>query len=106
MNLPFFINCVKAWGKRGDEAMSQWGAQADLNLSPSELDKDIAIQANHRRPNISSANSPWEMIGVNTLRPLMERMFKAMPEEAPFSEADTIFATGLLPCVSTTSSPA
>ncbi len=36
----------------------------------------------------------------------MERMFKALPEEIPLSEAGTILATGLLFCVSNISSPA
>jgi hypothetical protein len=75
-------------------------------IGKGKLDKDIAIQANHYRPNISSPSSSCEMMGVNTRCPLMERMFRAVPAENPFSEAETILATGWLPCVSNTSSPA
>src|SRR5580658_7486964 len=32
-------------------------------------------------PNISSANSPCEIMGVSTRWPLMELIFKAVPEE-------------------------
>jgi hypothetical protein len=62
-----------------------------------KLDQDIAIQADHYRPNISSANSSCEIMGVRTLRPLKERMLKIVAEEISFSEADTILATALLP---------
>jgi hypothetical protein len=35
-------------------------------VGKSQLDKNVAIQANHGRPNISSAKSPWEIFGVRT----------------------------------------
>ena len=39
-----------------------------------KLNQDVAVQPGHCRLNSSSARSDWDMDGVNTRRPLSERI--------------------------------
>ena len=56
-------------------ATSRFGLNSRYSLSirgvigKGQMNQDVAIQTDHCRPNISSANSSWEMTGVNTRWP-------------------------------------
>src|ERR1039458_2413839 len=114
---PVISDYVEEFGhyqRRKDQAANALGLGLDRSdgrgirgmIREGKLDKDVAVQTGHCRPNISSAISAWEMTGVKTRCPLSERMRSAARGLSSFLAAGTSLATGLFPWVSSTSSPA
>src|ERR1035437_2727251 len=81
---PFISDHMEKFGhhqRRKNQAASALGLGLDRGdgrgvcrmIRQGKLYKDVAVQAGHCRPNISSAISAWEMTGVKTRWPLSER---------------------------------